>query len=75
MFFNTYVSGNLNKEQLHRLEEWSSNLDVEHEKFLTREGKDEMILLAERMAKRFPNAIQYKYNNETFYVGWSRCPH
>ncbi|CAG9783864.1 unnamed protein product [Diatraea saccharalis] len=56
------------KEQLKRLEEWSSDIDIEEEKYLTREGQDEMIFLAERMQKRFPNAIKSKYDNKTFYV-------
>ncbi|XP_028170811.1 multiple inositol polyphosphate phosphatase 1-like isoform X3 [Ostrinia furnacalis] len=58
--------GELNPEQLKLIEDWSKHIDVEQEKFLAREGQDEMILLAERMHKRFPNAIKNKYNNKTF---------
>ncbi|XP_049867510.1 multiple inositol polyphosphate phosphatase 1 [Pectinophora gossypiella] len=58
--------GELTAEQLKRLDEWSTNLDVENQKILTREGQEEMVLLAERMKKRFPNVIKHKYNNETF---------
>lgn len=60
--------GPLNKEQLHWFSKWSSNISVEQEKFLTYEGQDEMILLAERMRKRFPNAIKEKYDNKSFLV-------
>lgn len=66
------ISGDLTKEQLTQLERWSSDLDTEKEKYLTREGQDEMILLAERMHKRFPNAVKHKYDNETFLVRRNR---
>lgn len=55
-------------EQCKQLELWSSDLDTDKEKYLTKEGQDEMILLAERMHKRFPNAVKHKYNNQTFLV-------
>ncbi|KAL0894031.1 hypothetical protein ABMA27_014097 [Loxostege sticticalis] len=58
--------GDLNPEQLKMLEDWSREIDGEQEKYLTKEGQDEMILLAERMQKRFPNAVKNKYNNQTF---------
>ncbi|KAM3963098.1 multiple inositol polyphosphate phosphatase 1 [Aphomia sociella] len=58
--------GQLTQVQLNELEKWSSELDAENEKILTLEGQDEMILLAERMQKRFPNAIKNKYSNKTF---------
>lgn len=52
------------------LEDWSREIDGEQEKYLTKEGQDEMILLAERMQKRFPNAVKNKYNNQTFQVSF-----
>ncbi|XP_059057088.1 multiple inositol polyphosphate phosphatase 1 [Achroia grisella] len=58
--------GHLTQEQLNDLEEWTSKVDLESEKYLTLEGRDEMILLAERMKNRFPNAIKNKYSNKTF---------
>ncbi|XP_026744266.1 multiple inositol polyphosphate phosphatase 1-like [Trichoplusia ni] len=58
--------GPLSKEQLRRLEDWKQEHDVEQESYLTLEGQDEMILLAERMQKRFPNAIRERYDNKTF---------
>ncbi|XP_026329533.1 multiple inositol polyphosphate phosphatase 1-like isoform X3 [Hyposmocoma kahamanoa] len=58
--------GDLSKEQLQQLQLWSSDLDPDKEKYLTREGQDEMILLAERMHKRFPNAVKHNYDNQTF---------
>ncbi|XP_052757563.1 multiple inositol polyphosphate phosphatase 1 isoform X1 [Galleria mellonella] len=58
--------GQLTQGQLKDLEEWTSTLDIEREKYLTLEGRDEMILLAERTQNRFPNAIKNKYNNKTF---------
>ncbi|KAL4714596.1 hypothetical protein ACJJTC_006642 [Scirpophaga incertulas] len=57
--------GVLTKEQLKQFKAWSSVIDIEQEKFLTHEGQHEMILLAERMQNRFPNAIRNKYSNKT----------
>lgn len=61
-------SGALTEEQQKEIEKWSCEIGVDEEKYLTREGQDEMIMLAERMQKRFPNAIKNKYNNKTFLV-------
>lgn len=61
-------SGALSEEQQKEIEKWSCEISVDEEKYLTREGQDEMIMLAERMQKRFPNAIKNKYNNKTFLV-------
>ncbi|XP_039747054.1 multiple inositol polyphosphate phosphatase 1-like isoform X1 [Pararge aegeria] len=63
---NRSGKGPLNKEKLQWFENWSNGIPLEQENYLTLEGQDEMILLAERMQKRFPNAIKNKYNNETF---------
>ncbi|XP_045542903.1 multiple inositol polyphosphate phosphatase 1-like [Papilio machaon] len=63
---NRIGKGPLNSEQLDDFEKWYNNLEIEKEKFLTYEGQNEMILLAERTLKRFPNAIKKKYNNNTF---------
>ncbi|XP_047021848.1 multiple inositol polyphosphate phosphatase 1-like [Helicoverpa zea] len=58
--------GQLTNQQLNDLQDWDFDIDPEEESHLTLEGKDEMILMAERMQKRFPNAIKQKYNNKTF---------
>lgn len=58
--------GELTKKQLKQLKDWTINITLDKEMLLTLEGQDEMILLAERMQKRFPNAIKQKYNNKTF---------
>ncbi|XP_023935060.1 multiple inositol polyphosphate phosphatase 1 isoform X2 [Bicyclus anynana] len=63
---NQNGKGPLSKEQLDWFENWNNNTPLAKERYLTIEGQDEMILLAERMQKRFPNAIKKKYNNETF---------
>ncbi|XP_069365747.1 multiple inositol polyphosphate phosphatase 1-like isoform X3 [Maniola hyperantus] len=63
---NRKGKGTLNYEQLHWFENWDSDIPLGQEKYLVLEGQDEMILIAERMQKRFPNAIQNKYNNSTF---------
>ncbi|KAI5630776.1 histidine phosphatase superfamily (branch 2) domain-containing protein [Phthorimaea operculella] len=60
------IAGNLTTEQISKLKEWSANLDADQQKFLTREGQDEMVQLAERMQKRFPNVVKNKYSNESF---------
>lgn len=62
------ISGQLTNEQLNNLKDWKIALDADEESFLTLEGRDEMILLAERMQKRFPNAIKQRYSNKTFLV-------
>lgn len=48
---------------------------MENEKTLTLEGQDEMVLLAERMQKRFPGVIKSKYDNETFLVSTNTTFH
>ncbi|GBP42849.1 Multiple inositol polyphosphate phosphatase 1 [Eumeta japonica] len=58
--------GRLSNEELEEFEDWTVNVDVTHEKYLTFEGQEEMILLAERVQNRFPNAVREKYDNETF---------
>lgn len=58
--------GELSDEQIKKIENWTWDLDLEKEKFLTLEGQDEMIILAERTRKRFPGAVKEKYNNQTF---------
>ncbi|KPJ06196.1 Multiple inositol polyphosphate phosphatase 1 [Papilio machaon] len=63
---NRIGKGPLNSEQLDDFEKWYNKLEIEKEKFLTYEGQNEMILLAERTLKRFPNAIKREYNNNTF---------
>ena len=57
--------------QLQHFQNWSSDVLLEQEKYLTIEGQDEMILLAERMHKRFPNAIKSKYSNKTHKVRYA----
>ncbi|XP_038215957.1 multiple inositol polyphosphate phosphatase 1-like [Zerene cesonia] len=58
--------GHLNSEQLKKLQHWTSDMPVEQEKYLTLEGQDEMILLAERIQKKFPSIVKQKYDNSTF---------
>ncbi|CAK1545272.1 unnamed protein product [Leptosia nina] len=58
--------GLLNKEQLKNLEHWVNDMPVEEEKYLTLEGQDEMVLLAERTHKRFSSIIKQKYDNNSF---------
>ncbi|VVD04147.1 unnamed protein product [Leptidea sinapis] len=58
--------GELNEEQLRRLGGWTCDMQVENQKYLTLEGQDEMILLAERMQKRLPKIIKHEYQNQTF---------
>ncbi|XP_075969758.1 multiple inositol polyphosphate phosphatase 1-like isoform X2 [Anticarsia gemmatalis] len=73
---HTSGKGQLTKEQLKRLEDWTSDIDVDHGKYLTTEGQFEMIDLADRMQNRFPHAIKQKYSNKTFlfrYTGTQRA--
>ncbi|XP_022112716.2 multiple inositol polyphosphate phosphatase 1 [Pieris rapae] len=58
--------GLLNKEQLQTFEHWTCDMPVEEEKYLTLEGQDEMVLLAERTHNRFPNIVKQKYDNNSF---------
>ncbi|KAH9645894.1 hypothetical protein HF086_010093 [Spodoptera exigua] len=61
-----YGKGQLTNEQINRLQDWKVDIDPDQDSYLTLEGQDEMILMAERMQKRFPNAIKQKYSNKTF---------
>ncbi|XP_035436952.2 multiple inositol polyphosphate phosphatase 1 [Spodoptera frugiperda] len=61
-----YGKGQLTNEQFNSLQDWRLNIDPDQDSYLTLEGQDEMILMAERMQKRFPNAIKQKYSNKTF---------
>lgn len=63
-----YATGYLTEEQLKKLEQWTSDMPVEQEKYLTLEGQDEMILLAERVQTKFPHIVKQIYDNNTFQV-------
>lgn len=69
------VTGNLNQEQIERFINWKNDIDPNQEKELTFEGQNEMVLLAERMLRRFPNAIQSSYNNNSFLVSFIHILH
>lgn len=56
-------------QQLKQMEDWYSDIPLERDKFLTLEGQNEMIELAERMQRRFPNAMKQSFDNKTFSVG------
>lgn len=60
--------GDLKTEEIMKFQQWNTTLDMAQEKMLMCEGEDEMISLAERMQRRFPNTIKNKYNNDTFLV-------
>ncbi|CAG9114499.1 unnamed protein product [Plutella xylostella] len=63
--------GDLTEEQIQRFEDWSSDILPSDAKILTAEGKDEMMLLAERIRKRFPNIIKNKFDNKTFHFRYT----
>ncbi|KAJ0180635.1 hypothetical protein K1T71_004039 [Dendrolimus kikuchii] len=66
LLYHQLGQGELSEKQLSSFEEWSPNVDIEHNKFLTTEGEEELLLLAQRMQKRFPGAIKHKYSNNSF---------
>lgn len=53
---------------MQNFEHWACDMPVDEEKYLTLEGQDEMVLLAERTQKRFSSIIQKKYDNRIFQV-------
>ncbi|XP_014252447.1 multiple inositol polyphosphate phosphatase 1-like isoform X2 [Cimex lectularius] len=55
------------EEDLKNIQRWNFVLESEGEKFLTHEGEDEMIELAERISNRFPSLLDRHYDNDTFY--------
>ncbi|XP_046965316.1 multiple inositol polyphosphate phosphatase 1-like [Vanessa cardui] len=63
---NNQGKGALKEDNLNLFKKWSTDIEIEQEKYLTLEGQYEMIQLAERMQKRFPNAIKNKYNSKHF---------
>ncbi|CAB3255391.1 unnamed protein product [Arctia plantaginis] len=57
--------GQLSMKQLKQMEDWYNDIPLERDKFLTLEGQNEMIQLAERMQRRFPHAMKQSYDNKT----------
>lgn len=51
---------------IERLRSWKSELNVDEEKWLTYEGNDELLQLAERIQNRFPSILPEQFS-ETFY--------
>ncbi|XP_064071714.1 multiple inositol polyphosphate phosphatase 1-like [Vanessa tameamea] len=60
------IQGTIKEDYLNLFKSWSNDIEIEQEKYLTLEGQYEMIQLAERMQKRFPNSIKNKYNSKHF---------
>ncbi|XP_075158302.1 multiple inositol polyphosphate phosphatase 2 [Haematobia irritans] len=58
-------------EFLQRLNFWQFNVTSEEEKFLVAEGEDELIELAERMQKRFPQLLPEDYDPNMFYFKYT----
>ncbi|KAL0272173.1 UNVERIFIED_CONTAM: hypothetical protein PYX00_005253 [Menopon gallinae] len=58
--------GDLCPSTLSKLDEWSFNVNVNDSKKLVHEGEDEMIELAERYQKRFPEILPENYQNLTY---------
>uniref|UniRef100_T1I420 2,3-bisphosphoglycerate 3-phosphatase n=1 Tax=Rhodnius prolixus TaxID=13249 RepID=T1I420_RHOPR len=50
-----------------RIKKWAFVLEKEGEKFLTKEGEDEMIKLAKRIKSRFPTLLNQEYSNKSYY--------
>lgn len=61
--------GNICKGDLKYLYGWLPHVEEIHEKHLTYEGEDEMVELAERFQKRFPNILPETYSNSSYKVG------
>ncbi|XP_050345614.1 multiple inositol polyphosphate phosphatase 1-like [Nymphalis io] len=63
---NNQGKGPLKEDHLKLFVNWANDIEIEQEKYLTLEGQYEMIQLAERMQKRFPNAIKQVYKSKDF---------
>ncbi|XP_067638914.1 multiple inositol polyphosphate phosphatase 1 [Eurosta solidaginis] len=63
---------NLCLDELTRLRLWHFNVSSEEEKYLTPEGVDELIELAERMQKRFPYLLPDQYDPNLYYFKYTK---
>lgn len=50
------------------LEKWALYISEKDQKMLTHEGEEEMLFLARRMQRRFPNVFGAKYSNSSYKV-------
>ncbi|XP_054727026.1 multiple inositol polyphosphate phosphatase 1-like isoform X2 [Anastrepha obliqua] len=59
-------------EELIRLRNWQFNVSSEEEKYLTAEGEDELVELAERMQNRFPDLLFDQYHPDFYYFKYTK---
>ncbi|XP_036320051.1 multiple inositol polyphosphate phosphatase 1-like [Rhagoletis pomonella] len=59
-------------EELARLRLWHFNVSSQEEKYLTAEGEEELIALAERMQKRFPDLLPEQYHPSLYYFKYTK---
>lgn len=50
------------------LKKWQLHITDKDEKLLTHEGEEEMLGLAKRMQRRFPELLHAKYSNSSYKV-------
>ncbi|CAH1401394.1 unnamed protein product [Nezara viridula] len=65
----SFLKGLLWKSQAKK--EWSSLLSSDSEKFLTTEGENEMMLLAQRFQNRFPSLLPTMFSNNSYYFKYT----
>lgn len=61
----TNLNGNVIKEELKK---WKLLITDKEQKRLTHEGEEEMLHLAERMHRRFPDILNSVYSNSSYKV-------
>ncbi|KAJ8975347.1 hypothetical protein NQ317_000275 [Molorchus minor] len=59
-------NGFIKNRDLDLFQKWEPTLNAESKKKLTREGREEMLLLAERMQSKFPELFDNIYSNTSF---------
>lgn len=67
--------GSSSVDHMSSLRKWAVHITDKDEKQLTHEGEEEMLLLARRMQRRFPDILNSAYSNSSYKVSFFKpCP-